>query len=513
MKLYSAHQAQQLDKTAIEQLGMPGILLMKRAAMAALAHIQTHYPAVQKLHIICGIGNNGGDGYMLGQLATMAGYQVEMFQVGPTHKIKGDALTALHELVDCGLNPYPLTPQALTDAELIIDAIFGIGLKRPVEGQFAEVIQLINTHAKQNLVPILALDVPSGIDATTGAKLGIATQATHTLSFIVPKAGLYQAEGKAHAGHIFIHDLFLHQEQPELILQTPYIAETLNTQAATLISNWLQRPANTHKGSYGTALLIGGDQSMMGALLLAGKACLTTGAGLTQLVTQPAHQTAITQAQPELMVFEASQLAARLSPAKAIGIGPGLGQKRWGKALFEQVLSHLLTDESKHWVLDADALNLLAAQPSLEKRFSNRVILTPHPGEAARLLKTSTDVIQQDRLEAISLLHETYGGIWILKGCGTLIFDGASTWLCTQGNAGMATGGMGDVLTGILTSLLAQGFSPLAAAQLGVFLHAQAADQAIQNQNLPTLSPSDVIQQLKTLKAVVHNQTDTSILG
>lgn len=500
MKLYTAHQAQQLDKTAIEQLGIPGILLMKRAAMAALQQIQTLYPEVHKLHIVCGVGNNGGDGYILGQLAAMAGYQIAMFQVGPTHKIKGDALTALHELVDCGLNPYPLTDKALADAELIVDAIFGIGLTRTVEGQFAEAINRINTHAAQNHTPIFALDIPSGIEATTGAKLGTAIQASHTLSFIVPKLGLYQAEGKAHAGKVLLHDLFLNQEQPDLISSNPFAATTLKETTSQLLHRWQQRPANTHKGSYGTALLIGGEQSMMGAILLAGKACLNTGAGITQIATRGEHQTAITQAQPELMVFNAiPKLKHLLAQANAIGLGPGLGKNEWGRTLFKRLLPQILssTKGKQSWVLDADALNLLAEQPTLDTLIPNTVILTPHPGEAARLLNTSVKAIQKDRIEAITLLHETYGGTWILKGCGTLIFDGNETWLCTQGNAGMATGGMGDVLTGILVSLLAQGFSLLEAAQLGVALHAQAADQVIQAQNIPSLTPSDVIQQLK----------------
>ena len=503
MKFYSAHQAQQIDKTAIQQLGIPGILLMKRAAMAALQHIQTHYPHLKSLHIVCGIGNNGGDGYTLGQLAAMAGYQVALFQLGPTHKIKGDALTALHELVDCGLNPYPLTEKALADAELIVDAIFGIGLTRPVTEQFAEAIHLINRHAAQHQIPVLALDIPSGINATTGAKLNTAIQAHHTLSFIVPKLGLYQAEGKAHAGKIYHHDLFLNQQHPELIAQSPYLASDLQSLTPQLQQHWQQRPANAHKGHYGSALLIGGDHNMMGAILLTGKACLTSGAGITQIATRSDHLTAITQAQPELMVFEAdSQLAHLINhPPKAIGLGPGLGKNTWGRRLFQTLLPHLLktdTPNPTHWVLDADALNLLAETPP-NPPLGHHIILTPHPAEAARLLNTSVQTIQTHRLQAITQLQQTYGGIWILKGCGTLIHNGQQSWLCTQGNAGMATGGMGDVLTGILTSLLDQGLPPLEAAQLGVALHTQAADQAIQTQNLPSLTPTDLIQQLKKI--------------
>ena len=496
MKLYTAHQAQTLDKLAIEQLGIPGILLMKTAAYAALEQIKRHYPNLQRLHIVCGIGNNGGDGYMLGQLATLAGYEVQMFQVGPTYKIRGDALTALHELVDCGLNPYPLTDKALEEAELIVDAIFGIGLQRPVEGQFAEAIDRINLHP----APVFALDTPSGIEATTGAKLGTAIQADHTLSFIVPKIGLYQSDGKTHAGQVSVHDLHLHAQHPELFEKVQPIAQTLDAIIEPLLNRWKNRPANSHKGSFGTACLIGGDHGMMGAIQLAAQACLHCGAGLTQVFTQTEHTTPITQATPEVMCHPAAEhLVSALSTATAIGIGPGLGKNEWGKQQFEHFLAHRQTEQPA--VIDADALNLLAElnQQNQAPQFSENTLFTPHPGEAARLLQTHTQAVQSNRLEAIQQLQEQFGGIWILKGAGTLIFDGKTPWLCQAGNAGMAVGGMGDVLTGILTSLLAQGFSPLEAAQLGVALHAQAADTATQTQNLPSLTPTDLIHTLKKL--------------
>ena len=496
MKLYTAHQAQTLDKLAIEQFGIPGILLMKTAAYAALEQIKTAYPDCHRLHIVCGIGNNGGDGYMLGQLATLAGYEVQMFQVGPTHKIKGDALTALHELVDCGLHPYPLTDKALADAELIVDAIFGIGLQRPVEGQFAEAIERINRHP----APVFALDTPSGIDATTGTKLGVAIQADHTLSFIAPKIGLYQSDGKTHAGQVTVHDLHLNTQQPELFEKIQPIAQTLDAITAPLLNRWKHRPANSHKGSFGTACLIGGNHGMMGAIQLAAQACLHSGAGLTQVLTQAEHTTPITQATPEIMCYPATEhLTSALSTATAVGIGPGLGQDEWGKQQFKHFLTHRKVEQPA--VIDADALNLLAERnlQNQAPQFLENTLFTPHPGEAARLLQTSTQAVQSNRLEAIQQLQAQFGGIWILKGAGTLIFDGETTWLCQAGNAGMAVGGMGDVLTGILTSLLAQGFSPLAAAQLGVTLHAQAADTATQIQNLPSLTPTDLIHTLKKL--------------
>jgi len=495
MKFYTAQQSQALDRYAIEKKGIPGILLMKRAAFFALDTLRETWPNAQKIHIVCGIGNNGGDGFILAQLAYIAGYEVSLSQLGATYKIKGDALTALHELVDVGLNPYPLTEKSLQEADVIVDAILGTGLNQPVKSDFAEAFKLINQTQK----PILALDLPSGLHANTGAILGTAIQANHTCTFITQKPGLYTFKGPETAGKIHFSPLFL----PELVFQTQMpIAQ--NHSLKYWLNQLPERQASDHKGTYGTALLIGGNYGMMGAIQLAATAGLKLGAGLVKVISQTEHQLALTQAQPELMVSDKNDLPHQLKKATALAIGPGLGQDKWSLSLLNTVIKSTLP-----MVLDADALNLLSQQENqAESIKKNHWILTPHPAEAARLLGCKTSDIQTNRLQAIQQLQQKYGGIIILKGNGTLIYDGQQMELCTAGNAGMAVGGMGDVLTGMIVSLLAQGMPLFSAANLAVSLHAHAGD-AINTQNSPqSILPSDIIQ---TASYLLNYQTKRAL--
>ncbi len=481
---YNATQTQAIEKFAIEQQGIPGILLMKRAAFFALRTLDKLWPNTKHIHIICGTGNNAGDGYILGQLAYLAGFEVSLSQLGSTHKIKGDALTALHELVDIGLNPYPLTAKVLSKADVLVDAVFGIGINRPVDGKLAEQFKLINQANK----PILALDIPSGLDANTGNILGIAIQANHTCTFITQKIGLASYLGQETAGKVHFSELFLNQESLDY---QPPVAKNHS------LKYWLNRLpeklASDHKGSNGTACLIGGNHNMMGAIQLAGRACLKTGTGLVKIISLAEHNLHLTQAQPEFMTYTTEQIPQQLQTATCLAIGPGLGQDQWAKSAFNQITSSPLNK-----VLDADALNLLALDP-LNTSHQANWILTPHPGEAAKLLQTSTEYIQQNRLQAIQELHKKYGGVIVLKGNGTLIFDGKTIEICTAGNAGMATGGMGDVLTGTITSLLAQGLNLFDAACLGVALHTHAGDAIANHKHQTGITPSEIILTIRDL--------------
>ncbi|WFE69050.1 NAD(P)H-hydrate dehydratase [Thiomicrospira sp. R3] len=472
LRLYNRQQAQLLDKTAIEQDGLPGLALMRRAAAFSLKLIQTHWPKAQQLAIICGPGNNGGDGYALATLAYLKGLSPHIYQIGPLPST-GDAAKAQLEAGALGLFSKSLSLNALDSSDVIIDALFGIGLNRPITSPYTEAIDLINRSPK----PVVALDIPSGIDADTGTLLNNGVKAEITASFIVHKIGLFHHYGPDFAGKVFLDSLGLAKERVESL---PPLATSWENQDMPHRS----RIKNTHKGTYGTALLIGGNQNMMGALALAGKACLRSGAGLVKLISREPHLIPLTQMQPELMCYPSNALDNLIQQINAIGIGPGLGQDNWAWQCYESTCKLDLP-----MVLDADALNCLALDPFHYERW----VLTPHPGEAARLLEKPTQTIQNDRITAIHALHKRYGGVIVLKGTGTLIYDGQQLALCHAGNPGMATGGMGDLLTGLITGYIAQGLSLFDAALLGVETHARSADLAIKTQSEASLLPSDIL--------------------
>lgn len=482
MKLYSAEQSQQLDKLAIGSGHFPGILLMKRAAYRAFQTLKQHWPQAKKLYILCGSGNNGGDGLALAQYALLDGLEVEVALIGNPDHFKADALQVFNELQQLGITLNDFSESQLKKADLIVDALLGIGLSKTIDGKLSDIIRQVNTSEK----PVLALDIPTGVNATTGQIHGCAIRADVTMSFITHKLGLYTGVGADYIGEKVVTDSDLPNE---LFTQIPSLADFHD------LTYWQQRlPKRSiaaHKGSSGTSLLIGGNHSMAGAIQLAATAALRSGSGLVKVISQPEHLQSITQEQPELMTYSADQLDELSKQATAIAIGPGLGLDAWAQTLFQKTIHQHLQNETP-LVMDADALKLLAQNPKLRPTKPSWV-LTPHPGEAAHMLGSTTQDIQNDRITAIRQLHEIYGGVIVLKGNGTLIFDGEQLELCPLGNPGMAVGGMGDVLTGMIVGSLTQGMSLMDAACLGVYQHAAIADHVIQSRSLTSLIPSDII--------------------
>lgn len=506
---YTAQTSQKIDQYALHTLGIPSFLLMKQAGFFAFQTLQqllnvptqTSPPSnpvptssAKTLTLLCGTGHNGGDGFILAQFAKLAGHTVHVCLLGNTDQLKGTALAAYQEMLAIGLSTKPFHQALLHQSDYIVDAIFGIGLNRPITGEICAIIQQVN----QSQTPVLALDIPSGLHPNTGRILGQAIQAAHTCTFITQKIGLYSHQGTDLSGDIHYSPLFLES------LISPSHPEFSPIAQNHSLNDWLQKlpplPATHHKGLAGTACLIGGNHSMMGAIQLAAQACLNSGAGLIKVITQAQHTLLITQAQPEIQCYDASQLLPQLQHANAIAIGPGLGQDKWAQTCFQTVMK---SDRPK--VLDADALNLLAQSPPHQNtETSSKWILTPHPKEAATLLNSTTQAVQNDRIHAIKALHALYGGVIVLKGNGTLIYDGKKLEICLAGNAGMAVGGMGDTLTGLITSFLAQGLSPWNAANLGVSLHAHSGDQLAQQKSQLGTTPSQlnliIAQRLPKLK-------------
>ncbi len=482
--LYSAIQLRELDRLAIEQAGIPGYTLMTRAALAAWSEIQARWPSVRSLVVLCGTGNNGGDGYVLARLARSDGCQVRVLQLGDAGRIRADALTARNDWLEAGGAVAEFDEASLASADVVVDALLGTGFERALDAQWAAAIRAVNDSA----VPLVALDVPSGLHSDSGAVADAAIKAQLTVTFIGHKAGLYTGAGPEQAGEIVLADLAV----PATVLsQVEPLAELQGT--ADLQGLTTPRARSAHKGSFGHVLVVGGDHGMAGAVRLAGEAALCCGAGLVSVATRVEHASAIMAGCPELIchgVENARQLKAQLAKASVIVIGPGLGQSGWAAELLAAVL-----ETTQPLVVDADALNLLAREPVNQRRW----ILTPHPGEAARLLQQDTATIQSDRFAAVAAINQQYGGVTVLKGAGSIVHAEAQRpMVCAAGNPGMATAGMGDVLSGVLGSLLAQGLAPGPAARAGVCVHACAGDRAARGGERGLLA-RDVIAELRSV--------------
>lgn len=464
VQLYRAAQVRELDRQAIEVYGIPAETLMERAGAAAFRLLRAHWSQARRIGVVCGSGNNGGDGYVLARLAHQAGLAVTVYALGRADQLCGAALLAARALRDAGLEAMPFAGQDLSGHEVVVDALLGTGLDRAVDGIHRGAIEAINASGSA----VLALDVPSGLDADSGRILGAAVRADLTICFIGLKQGLFTAGGPDCSGRIHYSSL----EVPAPVLSRLSPAATRFSHQ-TLASRLKPRDRGGHKGQHGHVLIIGGDHGMTGAVLLAGKAALRSGAGLVSIATRPEHAAMLSLAQPELMchgIERAVGLQPLAERATVIAIGPGLGCSGWARELLGRVL-----DLGKPLVVDADALNLLAQEPCRRDDW----ILTPHPGEAGRLLEITAVEVQDDRFQAVTRLQQRYGGAVVLKGAGTLVCEpGGAIGLCHGGNPGMASGGMGDLLTGVAAALIGQGMGLAQAARLAAAVHAAAGDLA-----------------------------------
>src|SRR6185437_14702666 len=455
--LFTTAQVRALDQAAIGD-GIAGIELMERAALAALAALQRRWPQARTLCVLCGPGNNGGDGFLLAALARAAGLQASVIAL--PGQPSGDAALARERFVGEGGEMSSVT-ETLPDADVYVDALFGSGLNRAPAGDAARLITAVNAQSR----PVLALDVPSGLDSDLGVAFEPCLRATATVCFVGWKRGLFTANGPDQCG-----------ERSLATLDVPsHVHAHAEADAMLLTPQTLPpRPRDSHKGRYGHVLAIGGDLGAGGAVRMCGEAAARVGAGLVSIATREANVGPVLGGRPELMphgVHVPRNLEALLARASVLAIGPGLGQDDWGQGLWYAGL-----DAGKPTVLDADGLNLLAGG---RRALPERVVLTPHPGEAGRLLETTTAEVQADRFGAVRKLAQKFSAVVVLKGAGSLIADAnGRTAVCPWGNPGMASGGMGDVLTGVIAGLLAQGLGTWEAACLGVGLHARAGDLA-----------------------------------
>jgi ADP-dependent NAD(P)H-hydrate dehydratase / NAD(P)H-hydrate epimerase len=483
--LYDVAGLRAIEARAVVALGGDGFELMRRAGRAAWRQALRHWPQAQRIVVVCGPGNNGGDGYVLARYALDSGRDVRLLHLPGQAPRSALAQRAAADCAARGVRPAQFAG-ALPAADLVVDALFGIGLDRAPEADAAGLIAAIDAHP----APVLALDVPSGLDADRGSAPGAAVRAARTVEFIAAKAGLRTGPALDLAGVLELAPLDV--DEAAYGAASP-VAELLA--APSLLQALPPRPRDVHKGLFGRVLCIGGDLGHGGAIALCAEAALRCGAGLVEVATREAHVGMLLARRPEAMalaVERAADIHAPLERADVVALGPGLGLQPWGRVLFAAALA-----SGKPLVLDADALNLLARGP---RALAPGSILTPHPGEAARLLDCDTAAVQADRFGAARALCERYGAIVVLKGAGSLVFaPGERGRVVDAGNPGMASGGMGDLLTGVVAGLRGQGLTGYAAASAGALLHALAGDRAAAEAGGRGLLASDLLPWLRRL--------------
>jgi len=482
--LYRAQQIKDFEGLAAEQAGTSLYGLMNRAGQACYNVFKSHFSTAKHVLVLTGEGNNGGDGYIFAAIAKESGLQVQLCQMGDASDLTGDAAEARnawrveHGIID------DIERADFDKADVIVDALLGIGLLGTVRNEYQDVIRKINATGKQ----VLSMDIPSGLNPDTGAIKDVAVNAQVTVCVVGLKQGLFTGRSAEYCGEIYFSGLGIEKEF-ETLCQS-----TVSRVTYPDLCHYLKpRSRTSHKGFFGKTLVVGGNVGMPGAARLASEASLRCGSGLVKVLTLPENLLTVLAGRPELMgegvdIKHFDGKAIR-DWASVLVIGPGLGTDEWAKALLDYVLvSELPT------VLDADALNLLVNKPTWKDNW----ILTPHPGEAATLLGCSISQIENDRYSAVRNLQRSFGGVVVLKGPGTLICDGKKVYVKNVGNPGMASGGMGDVLSGIIAGLLAQGLDLLQASTLGVSIHGLAADAAAESDERGLLA-SDLFPYIRKL--------------
>jgi hydroxyethylthiazole kinase-like uncharacterized protein yjeF len=504
MKIATSQQIKNIDRRAIKEFGIPGPVLMENAASAIMAEMERFFDGLAgvRVCIICGKGNNGGDGLALARRLSIRGVAVRVALLAPFSAVTGEAKVNLSILRKTDLQ---ITQKAsardlsevLQWSDIIVDALLGVGLSTPLKGLFAQAVDMINTAGK----PVVAVDIPTGIDADTGAIIGSAVKAELTVTMALLKRGLVLFPGAHYAGEVRVADIGI----PAEVIDQEKIRVTLLDRgfAWGLMS---PRDPDSHKGDYGHLMIVAGSPGKAGAAIMSARAALRTGAGLVSVAAPnglvPIVQAQITEAmcvpaaesiEGTLGIGSEEELLKAASRMSACAIGPGLSTH------YEtvQVVRNLVQRLTVPMVIDADGLNALVGFTEILKRAKAPVILTPHPGEMGRLLGISSDDVQKDRITIASGFAVKYNVILVLKGAGTVVaFPDGRIFINSTGNPGMATGGTGDGLTGMIGGLLAQGYTATHAACLGVYLHGLAGDLAAKEKGEMSMIAGDLIEKI-----------------
>ena len=514
MKVVSAFQIQNLDRRTIQEFGIPGIVLMENAGRTTVDVIDKYFPAknVKKVIIIAGTGSNGGDGFVVGRHLSNRGVEVEMLLLGHKEKVTGDAKVNLElyqklrpvQELHCQEDLIKFQTH-IDHADLIFDAILGTGVNTDVRGLYRDIIDYINSLPN----PVVSIDIPSGIDATTGKVLGTAIYADLTVTFGLPKIGLLIYPGIDRVGILEVADISI---PPYLVREENIRVELM--EAHELFPLLRQRDRNSHKGSYGHVLMIAGSVGKTGAAAMSSNAALRVGAGLVTLGIpaglNPIMEVKLTEVMTEpLAETDAQTLSTKSLPRiqeliegkKVLALGPGISTHPETIA----VVHHIICNSKTPLIVDADGINALGEKPSVLHEAQCPIVLTPHPGEMAWLIGTSIKEVQDDRIGVARKFAKEYGVVLVLKGARTIIAEpNESIYINSTGNPGMASGGTGDVLTGMIAGLVAQGYTISEASRLGVFLHGYIADKITEQKGEVGLIATDIINRIPlTLKEVM----------
>ena len=483
--MFNAEQVRQFEPAAAQTSGCGMYDLMERAGEAAFRTLTLHWPDANRVLILTGAGNNGGDGFVLARLASDSGMEVVVASPVADKPLKGDALTAQQAWAASGGALVGGDEVDYSDADVIVDALLGTGLSGEVRAPFVDVIAAVNASD----TPVLSIDIPSGLAADSGQVLGQAVQAQVTVTFVAIKAGLVTGQGRQYSGHLVWDDLAI----------GPAFTDLAEARAQKVgFYDFKPLPAranNAHKGHFGRLLCIGGNRGMAGAIRLCAEAALRTGTGLVKVHCHHDSVLQVSQGRSELMVGS-DNLSQQMAWADTLVLGPGLGQDSWSRSVFNEVISYLM-HEDMPVIIDADGLNLLSDH--LYKLKLSNLVITPHPAEAARLLNKTTAEVEADRYAAVQQLAEKFVGTAVLKGAGSIVQHGARTLVCADGNPGMATAGMGDVLSGVIGGMLAQGMRGDDAGIFATCLHAAAGDLVAEQGGQRGMLASDLFPLLRQL--------------
>ena len=502
MKIVTTEEMKRLDRRATSDFGIPSLLLMENAARGLVDQIEAAYAPLRgkKFVILAGRGNNGGDGLAAARHLRSRGGEVRIYLLSPVEKITGDAKTSLDiwlqsggPLAVIGSFKWPRLAEDLSESDLIIDALLGTGLSHPVEGDYARAIDSINRSGRI----VIAVDLPSGISADTGEKLGTAVRADMTLTMALPKRGHFVQAGLEHRGKLRVVDLGF----------PPALIESANLKVALITAAMLEglpprRAKGIHKGTLGHLLVVAGSVGKRGAAQMTGLAAMRSGTGLVTIALPQSLDPSLASlmeamslplpetAEGTLALEGEKLLLTALEGKNAVAIGPGLSQN----SETQRLVRNLIAEVRLPMVVDADGINAVAADLSILKKKRGPLILTPHPGEMGRLLGKGADFVQKDRFNLTADFAEKWEVFVVLKGAHTLIAaPDRSLWVNHTGNPGMATAGIGDALTGMIGGFLAQGMNPKEAATLGIYLHGLAGDLAAAERGEAGLITSDLI--------------------
>ena len=498
MKLSTKRISREIDRRTIEEFGVPGVVLMENAGRAVASLILGEYPSAKRIAVICGAGNNAGDGFVIARHLISSGKDVSIHIAERKERYRGDAKTNLDSLLEIGSEVRELGGKLprIKDVDVIVDAIFGTGLDRDVGGFYEKLIKFINRQSARRV----CVDIPSGLDADTGRPLGIAVMADVTVTFTPAKLGMCIYPGVDYAGKLCVADITI----PRLLWEDLPLELLTFQKCRGLIK---KRAADSHKGTYGHLLVLAGSPGKSGAAVLCAEAALRAGSGLVTLGVPNSISPAVEEKTTEVMSVslkdskdgtfhpDAHEEVLRELDGKktALAIGPGISTSKSAEKFLEKVITQCEVPIT----LDADALNIISKTPDILKKTKVPAVITPHPGEMARLCGVRTKQVQDDRIGTSTRFSEKYGCYVVLKGARTVVTTpGGEVFINPTGNSAMATAGTGDVLTGIIGGLAAQGYDSLQSCLLGVFLHGHAADLLLEETGTAGFTASEISRKI-----------------